>query len=197
MTAQTTATRRRLIVAEGDGQPITRTAREYAADVAVYVAPGDARPESNEHPRVRLVVTGDGRWLVEQRAGNWSVPTVTAARGHVDRVPSPMPEQRATPPGVELHQVDPARTALVWVFEGEPCTGDVQRFADFLAGAAHAGEDAPRTLYAPTSSGELVPVPFAVDVSPYDSNDWAHASVVVTLADGVTVSGSYRIDGRA
>jgi hypothetical protein len=99
-------------------------------------------------------------------------------------------------PAVDVDE-RPENTDFAWVWEGVIARGTIDAFADFLAGAQAAGHDYPKTLYAPTVAGELTPLPYHVKSSGYDDNDYATATVAVTLAEGVTVTGTWTVDGRS
>jgi hypothetical protein len=90
----------------------------------------------------------------------------------------------------------PEDTQLAWAWDGDIARGNIEAFAEFLSGAQLAGEDYPKVVYAAAVDGTLTPVPFHIKTSPYDSRDYATATVAVTLADDVTVVGSWSIDGR-
>lgn len=91
----------------------------------------------------------------------------------------------------------PENTELVWTWDGSIGRGAVDAFADFLCGAQLAGHDFPKVVYAAATDGTLTPVPYNVKISPYDSHDYATATVSITLADGVAVYGSWTVDGRS
>jgi hypothetical protein len=82
------------------------------------------------------------------------------------------------------------------VHEGEIYRGDVAAFTEYLGDAASAGVPGPAMLYAPTDTGALVPVRYKVSVGGFDADDWGSATVSVYLAEGVTATSSYRVDGR-
>lgn len=88
-------------------------------------------------------------------------------------------------------------TQLAWAYDGAVVRGTVHELASFLEGADLAGEQRPPAVYAPTVDGTLAPVAYVVTTSPYDSDDWATSTVTVTLAEGVTVRGTWHVDGRA
>lgn len=88
-TTQPTSTnaRRRLIITEGDGQPVFRTAHRHTATVSVFLNPPDAtRAEGHGNPVVLLVVKPDGRWSVATHPTGWASadnPWTLQAEGHM------------------------------------------------------------------------------------------------------------------
>ncbi len=101
-----------------------------------------------------------------------------------------------TGPAVDVYD-NPASTELAWAWEGGIAKGNIDAFADFLQGCQDAGHDTPKVVYAAAVDGTLTPVPFQVKAGGYDEHDYATATVTVTLADGVAVTGSWTVDGRA
>lgn len=90
-------------------------------------------------------------------------------------------------------------TVFAWVIDGEIHRGTAADLADWAVYCqlGVADEPVPATVYAPTGAGELVSVPVRVTCGPFDTNDWALLTVTVDLGNGVTATGSGRVDGRA
>jgi hypothetical protein len=111
-----------------------------------------------------------------------------------DQLIADLVAQRPTP---TIDVSDPPEgTQLAWAWDGGIGRGTIDAFADFLSGAQAAGHDYPKVVYAAATDGTLTPVPFHVKTSGYNSNDFATATVSVTLADGAAVVGSWTVDGR-
>lgn len=111
-----------------------------------------------------------------------------------DRLIADLTAQRPTPKVL----IDGDATRLAWVWDGDEIgKGNVHDLAEFLQGCQDAGHPYPTAVYAPNVDGGLTPVPYTIATSDYDENDYATATVTVTLADGVTPSASWRVDGRA
>ncbi len=94
----------------------------------------------------------------------------------------------------------PEQTMLAWVVAGEIYRGPVSALAawavDHKLGVAD--EPVPATVYAPTDTGALVPVPVRVECGEYDPHTgWADLAVAVDLGNGVIVTGFDRVDGHA
>ena len=90
----------------------------------------------------------------------------------------------------------PEITPLMWVTDGEFNTGTVADLAAYLQHAAHGYADRPATIYAPGYTAP-VEVDWVIETTPFNSGDWADGQVTVTLAPGVEVTGTWRVDGRA
>ncbi|MBM0230503.1 hypothetical protein JNW91_00610 [Micromonospora sp. STR1_7] len=78
--------RRRMIMAEGDGSAVYRTARHFNASATITVAPdAKTQPDIFLHPRLTLTVHPDGQWTVERRDhAGVGAELVMLATGHVD-----------------------------------------------------------------------------------------------------------------
>ncbi len=196
MTTHTTtngAARRRLIRTEGDGAAVYRVSKNHTAHAAVYVYPTpDDSPQSHtDMATVSLHVDAAGGWRVTLspawvRDRERPAP-VTVAAGNVDLVPAVVPAD------------GPDSTVFAWVIDGQIHRGTVDDLARWAVACqiGYAEDPLPSTVYAPTTTGALVPVPVVVECGPYDSSDWAPLTVTVTLAPGRTAVGFDRVDGRA
>jgi hypothetical protein len=88
-------------------------------------------------------------------------------------------------------------TPLTWVYGGNVYVGSVTELADHLAGCDNAGEARPQVVYAPSIEDTLVGVAYSVTSTGYGEDDYSTSTVAVDLGDGVTVSASWSVDGRA
>ncbi len=186
----TEPTRARLIHTRGDGQDTFRTVTRYAAVTTVYIAPeGARRADQGDDPSITLTIAPTGGWKLAHELGGWGqVPPTVLASGHVDRLPA------------VLASDTPDQTMFAWVVAGEIYRGPVSALASWAVDhkLGIADEPVPATVYAPTDTGALVPVPVRVECGEYDPRTgWADLMVTVDLGNGVTVTGADRVDGRA
>lgn len=87
---------------------------------------------------------------------------------------------------------------LVWIGPDRTASfGTVADLAHYIDAAQLCGEDGPTEVYAVGPSDRLTPVEVKVTSTGYDEDDYAQATVTVTLPSGVTAAAGYRIDGRA
>jgi hypothetical protein len=99
--------------------------------------------------------------------------------------------------------VTPARpadeTVFAWASDGAVCHGNVADLARWAVAEqiGYADEPVPTTVYAPTDTGALAPVPVRVKCGPFDGDNWATLTVTVDLGSGVTATAVDRVDGRA
>lgn len=99
-------------------------------------------------------------------------------------------------PAPQTETIADSNPLFAWVFEGDGIgQGNLDVFVDAFGYAANTDVTIDALYVA--HNGELHKVERKVQSGKFNEDDYATATVTVTLPDGSTLTGSYRIDGRA